>query len=30
MDSILYNVALALTGVIRGTSAGKLYQELGI
>ena len=29
IESIQYNVALAITGAIRGTSKEKLYQELG-
>ena len=29
LESIQYNAALAITGVIRGTSKEKLYQELG-
>ena len=28
IESIQYNVALAITGAIRGTSNEKLYQEL--
>ena len=28
MEPILYNVALAITGAIRGTSREKLYYEL--
>ena len=28
IESIQYNVALAITGAIRGTSNKKLYQEL--
>ena len=30
LESIQYNVCLALTGTIRGTSKEKLYQELGL
>ena len=30
LESIQYNAALAITGVIRGSSRGKLYQELGL
>ena len=30
LESIQYNVALAITGAIRGTSWEKLYQELGL
>ena len=30
LESIPYNAALAITGVIRGTSRAKLYQELGL
>ena len=30
MESIQYNAAVAITGVIRGTSREKLYQELGL
>ena len=30
LESNQYNVCLALTGAIRGTSREKLYQELGI
>ena len=30
LESIQYNTALAITGVIRGTSREKLYQELGL
>ena len=30
LDSIQYNAALAITGAIRGTSKGKLYDELGV
>ena len=29
VESIQYNAALAITGVVRGTSREKLYQELG-
>ena len=29
LESIQYNAALAITGAIRGSSRGKLYQELG-
>ena len=29
IESVQYNVALAITGTIRGTSKEKLYQELG-
>ena len=29
IESAQYNAALAITGTIRGTSKGKLYQELG-
>ena len=30
IESIQYNAALAITGAIRGTSSGKLYQELSL
>ena len=30
IESIQYNVAVAITGAIRGTSSKKLYQELGL
>ena len=30
METIQYNVALAITGAIRGSSRKKLYQELGL
>ena len=30
LESVQYNVALAITGAIRGTSWEKLYQELGL
>ena len=30
IESVQYNVSLAITGVIRGTSQEKLYQELGL
>ena len=30
LDSIQYNAALAITGAIRVTSKGKLYDELGV
>ena len=30
LESIQYNTVLAITGVIRGTSSEKLYQELGL
>ena len=30
MESIQYNVCLAITGTIRGTSKEKIYQELGL
>ena len=30
MESIQYNAALAITGIIRGSSREKLYQELGL
>ena len=30
LKSILYNAILAITGVIKGTSRSKLYQELGL
>ena len=30
LESIQYNVSLAITGLIRGTSKEKLYQELGL
>ena len=30
LESIQYNAALAITGVIRGTSKTKLYKELGL
>ena len=29
-ESIQYNATLAITGAIRGTSLGKLYQKLGL
>ena len=29
IESVQYNVALAIIGAIRGTSEEKLYQELG-
>ena len=29
LESIQYNAALAITGAVRGSSRGKLYQELG-
>ena len=29
IESVQYNVALAITGAIRGTSKVKLYQDLG-
>ena len=29
-ESVQYQAALAITGAIRGTSCGKLYQELGL
>ena len=29
VESVQYNAALAITGAIRGSSKGKLYQELG-
>ena len=29
IESIQYNASLAITDVVRGTSIGKLYQELG-
>ena len=30
LESIKYNLALAITGAIRGTSGEKLYQEPGL
>ena len=30
LESVQYDVALAITGVIRGFSREKLYQELGL
>ena len=30
IESIKHNAAVAITGVIRGTSSEKLYQELGL
>ena len=30
LESVQYNVALAITGAIRGTSQTKLYVELGL
>ena len=30
MESFQYNACLALTGAIRGTLKGKIYQELGL
>ena len=30
LESIKYNLALAITGAIRGTSREKLYQEPGL
>ena len=30
LESVQYNVALAITGAIRGSSREKLYQELGL
>ena len=30
METIQYNAALAITGVIRGSSRERLYQELGL
>ena len=30
LESLQYNAALAITGAIRGTSKGKLYNELGL
>ena len=30
IESVQYNASLAITGAIRGTSQGKLYQELGL
>ena len=30
IETIQYNVALVITGAIRGTSKGKLYKELGL
>ena len=30
LESIQYNACLPITGVIRGTSKEKLYQELGL
>ena len=29
-ESVQYNPCLAVTGAIRGTSAGKIHQELGL
>ena len=30
IESVQYNLALAITGAIKGTSTEKLYQELGL
>ena len=30
LDSIQYNVCLAITGALRGTSKEKIYKELGL
>ena len=30
LESVQYNAALAITGVIRGTSRDRIYQELGL
>ena len=30
LETVQYNVALAITGAIKGTSREKLYQELGL
>ena len=30
MDSIQYNICLAITGIIQGTSREKIYEELGL
>ena len=30
IESVQYNVALAITGAIKGSSREKLYQELGL
>ena len=30
LETVQYNAALAITGVIKGTSRKKLYQELGL
>ena len=30
LESIQYNAAIAITGITRGTSSGKLLQELGL
>ena len=30
LGSVQYNAALAIAGVIRGSSKEKLYQELGV
>ena len=30
MEIIQYNVALAITGAVRGSSRQKLYRELGL
>ena len=30
LESIQYNAAIAITGAIRGTSSGELFQELGL
>ena len=30
LEAVQYNVALAITGAIKGTSCEKLYQELGL
>ena len=30
MESIQYNVCVAVTEAIRGTSSEKIYQELGL
>ena len=30
LKSVQYNAALAITGAIRGSTMGKLYQDLGL
>ena len=30
IESLQYSMALAITGAIRGTSRGKIYQKLGV